>query len=146
MKYDKKYLREYISKIVKQYLAEAEEEEPAADAGGEEGGGAEENPFAAAGGDEEGGEEAGGEDKKGGEEKGEEGGKGGVAKPNELEFGFNVSAVKKYNKGMFISNRAVPKKITKQGIVATVQPDGVDILIGFDDITEITNRFFKNKK
>ena len=59
-----------------------------------------------------------------------------------LSFNFNKSAVKKYNTAGFVNNTATAKKITKKGIVATVQPDGVDILVGFDDITEAAHNFF----
>ena len=63
-----------------------------------------------------------------------------------LSFNFDVSGVKKYNTNSFRNSTAVAKKITKNGILATVQPDGVDILVGFDDITETANAFFKVKK
>jgi hypothetical protein len=82
-------------------------------------------------------EEAPAEDDKKSKEKKEDDG---------LSFNFNVSGVKKYNTNSFRNSTAVAKKITKNGILATVQPDGVDILVGFDDITETANAFFKVKK
>jgi len=63
-----------------------------------------------------------------------------------LAFNFDIDGVKKYNTAQFINSRAVANKITKDGILATVQPDGVDILVGFDDITESAKNFFKVKK
>jgi len=63
-----------------------------------------------------------------------------------LAFNFDITGVKKYNTAQFLNSRAVAKKITKDGILATVQPDGVDILVGFDDITESAKKFFKSKK
>ena len=139
MKKADKLISELISKVLEEYIFEADEK------AGDEG-----NPFAAAeaGGDAAGGEEAPAADAAadaGGGDK-EEGGDKKPAAPAGLEFKFDVSAAKKYNTTSFRSDSAVAKKITKNGILATVQPDGTDILIGFDDITEIANNFFKNKK
>ena len=104
---------------------------------GEKGGGEEANPFAAA--------EAGGEEKA--DDAGADAGGGEGEKEKEdketkapaedpLAFNFNRSAVKKYNDKAFAGNTAVPKKITKDGIIATVKPDEVDILINFNHIVE----------
>ena len=139
MKKADKLISELISKILEDYIFEAEEK--AAD---DKGGG---NPFAAAGaegGDAAGGEEAPADDAAADDK--EEGGDKKPAAPAGLEFKFDVSAAKKYNTASFRSDSAVAKKITKNGILATVQPDGVDVLIGFDDITESAKDFFKNKK
>lgn len=105
---------------------------------GEEGGGeVEANPFAAP--DDEKKADDAGADAGGGDEKKDEEGKDKQTKaPAEdaLAFNFDRSAVKKYNDKAFAGNIAVPKKITKDGIIATVKPDNTDILVGFDDITE----------
>lgn len=131
-------ISELISKVLEEYIFEADEK--AADAGGG-------NPFAKAGAEggdaAAGAEEAPAADAEGGEEEGDK------KKPAEdagLTFKFDVSGVKKYNTASFRSDTAVAKKITKNGILATVQPDGTDILVGFDDITEVAKDFFKNKK
>ena len=110
------------------------------------------NPFAAAAekeaGAEEAGADAGGEEAPaagGGEEKKEDDKK--KAEPEKgLTFNFDVSAAKKYNTAGFRNSTATAKKITKNGILATVQPDGVDILVGFDDITENIKQFFNKNK
>jgi hypothetical protein len=136
MKLDNKTLREYISRYVKRYLAEVEEEKPVDDAGGEE-----ENPFAA---DKEGGEEEGGD--AGGKEKGDEGEKAAKPATNAPEVTFDIDAVKKYNKGQFLSNKGVIKSIDKKGVVVTTQPDGTDVFVSFDDISESVKKFFKTKK
>ena len=134
MKLNKKSLREITSKILKSYIFEAEEK---ADA----------NPFAAA---EEGGEEeeapaddapaddAKADDKEEAPAKAEE--------PKGIPVTFNVGKVKKYNNANFVSNTGVLKSIDKRGIIVTTQPDGVDVLVNFDDISENVKRFFKSKK
>ena len=138
MKISKKYIRD----LIRVALHEAEEEK-AADKEGEEGGG--ENPFAGsdAGGEEAEGEEAPADDA-GGEEE-EEGGAEG-AKPDDLTINFNLPKVKRYNKGDFTGNVGVVKKITKDGLVVTTQPDNVDIVVNFDDITESAKKFFKTRR
>lgn len=158
MKSNKKTIQEYIRKIVKSYLAEEEKE------GGEEGGG---NPFAAGdeggeeGGGEGGGEEGGGNpftsggEEGGGEEGGEEGGgeegeeetdskKGG--QPQGVPVKFDVNKVKKYNSTKFLGDEGVLKSISKKGLVVTVQPDNVDVLVNFDDISEQVKKFFKKSR
>lgn len=119
--------------MVKSYLQEAEKEE-------------EENPFAAADdkGGEEGGEEAAGEGEEGGEEK-----EKAPAKPEQpagVPIKFNASRVKKYNDVNFLSDSGIVKSISKKGVVVTVEPDQVDVLVNFDDITESARKFFKIKK
>jgi ribosomal protein L12E/L44/L45/RPP1/RPP2 len=132
-----KLVSELISKVLREYIFEGEDSgnpfAAAADSGKEEPTADEpaaEEPAA----DE---EKAPAEDDKKPKEKKEDDG---------LSFNFDVSGVKKYNTNSFRNSTAVAKKITKNGILATVQPDGVDILVGFDDITEIANAFFKVKK
>ncbi len=116
--------------------AEKEEEAPKEEEG-------EENPFAAAAEEEPSGEEEGGEEK--GEEKPSK-----EAKPekqeNNLKINFNLSAVKKYNDALFTNNQGTVKKITKDGLTVQVEPDGVDVFVNFDDITEQTKKFFKKGK
>ena len=134
MKSDKKSLREFIAKAVRDYLAEAEKEEKA-DAG-------EENPFASAEGGEaeEGGEAAGGkEDKKDNKDATSE-------EPAGIPLKFNIDKVKRYNKASFLSDKGVVKSIDKRGIVVTTQPDGVDVLVNFSDISEQVKKFFKKSK
>lgn len=131
----------------KKHLHEAEEEKPAE--GGEEGEKEDNaNPFAAA--DEEGGEEEGGEGGEGGgEDKGEEGGDKKEEKPAGIPLKFNISKVKQYNDAKFLSDTGTVKSIDKKGIVVTTQPDGVDVLVNFSDIenmTESVKKFFKQKK
>lgn len=148
MKISKKYIRD----LIRVALREAEEEK--ADAGGEEAGGG--NPFAAdAGGEEEGGEEGskeaggeeGGEESGGGEEEGGEEKKDTAAPdPKDLTINFNLSRVKRYNRAGFTSDTGVVKKVTKKGLVVTTQPDGVDVIVNFDDITEVAKKFFKKCK
>ena len=123
-----------INEVLDEYIFEAEEEgnpfAAAADAGGDKAADA----AGAAGGDAaaEEGEEEKDKEKKPAEQDG-------------LTFNFDVSAVKKYNNSGFRGDTAVAKKITKNGIMATVTPDEVDVLVGFDDITEQAKAFFKNK-
>jgi hypothetical protein len=140
MKRNENPINKLISEILKEYIIlEAE--------GDEAGGGDEGNPFAAAadaGG--EGGDAAAAAGGAGEEKKDEEGDKKPKEQQDALTFSFDVSGVKKYNTAHFRNSQAVAKKITKNGILATVQPDGVDILVGFDDITESVNQFFKQRK
>lgn len=131
----------------KKHLHEAEEEKPAE--GGEEGEKEDDaNPFSAA--DEEGGEEEGGEGGEGGgEDKGKEGGDKKEEKPAGIPLKFNISKVKQYNDAKFLSDTGTVKSIDKKGIVVTTQPDGVDVLVNFSDIenmTESVKKFFKQKK
>lgn len=129
----------------KKHLHEAEEEKPAE--GGEdkgEEGGEEENPFAAA--EEEGGDKG---EEGGGEDKGEEGGDKKEEKPAGIPLKFNISKVKQYNDAKFLSDTGTVKSIDKKGIVVTTQPDGVDVLVNFSDIenmSESVKKFFKQKK
>lgn len=144
MKRSEKLINKLIAEVLNEYVILEKEGEEAAPA----------NPFAAAasasdaaeegGGEEAAGEEAGGEaTAAGGDEKKDDKKK---AEPEKgLTFNFDVSAVKKYNTAGFRNSSATAKKITKNGILATVQPDGVDILVGFDDITESVRQFFKTK-
>lgn len=123
-----------INEVLDEYIFEAEEEgnpfAAAADAGGgDKGADAGADAAAAAGGEE--------------EEKDKE--KKEAPAEDALSFKFDVSAAKKYNTANFRNDTAVAKKITKNGILATVKPDDVDVLIGFDDITEQAKSFFKNK-
>ena len=121
----------------KKHLHEAEEEKPAE-------GGEEENPFAAA--EEEGGDKG---EEGGGEDKGEEGGDKKEEKPAGLPLKFNISKVKQYNDAKFLSDTGTVKSIDKKGIVVTTQPDGVDVLVNFSDIenmSESVKKFFKQKK
>jgi hypothetical protein len=134
MKLSKKQIREFISKTIKSYLLEAEEE-PAKEEGGEE----EVNPFAAA--DEKGDEKGGEEEEPAKDEK-----KPTEEKPAGIPVKFNVSAVKRYNDKSFVSDTGTVKSISKNGIVVTTQPDQVDVLVNFDDISESVNNFFKKKK
>jgi hypothetical protein len=139
MKSDKKSLKEFIAKVVKDYLAEAEKEEKA-DAGEEAAGEAEENPFASA--------EGGAEDEKGAgdkeDKKDEKGAKS--EEPTGIPLQFDISKVKQYNKANFLSDKGIVKSIDKRGIVVTTQPDGVDVLVNFSDISENVKTFFKKKK
>lgn len=123
MKLSKRKLAEIITKVMSSYIIEAEEK--ADDAGGG-------NPFAGGGG--------GGEEEKKDEEKPKE------EKPAGIPIKFNVSAVKKYNDANFVSDSGTVKSIDKRGIVVTTQPDGVDVIVNFDDISESVNSFFKKAK
>lgn len=142
MKSDNRKLREYISSYIKKFIAEAEEEAPADDAAAADAGGDEENPFEAGEAAGEGGDEGG--DAKGGGKEGEAG-KGGQ-KSTGIPIQFDISKVKRYNKSNFLSNSGVVKSIDKKGMVVTTQPDNVDVLVNFDDITENVKKFFKTKK
>ena len=66
--------------------------------------------------------------------------------PAGIPIKFNIDKVKRYNTGKFLSDAGVIKSIDKKGIVVTTQPDGVDVLVNFDDISESVKRFFKTKK
>lgn len=66
--------------------------------------------------------------------------------PAGVPIKFNIDKVKRYNSGKFLSDAGTVKSITKKGIIVTTQPDGVDILVNFDDISENVKRFFKSKK
>jgi len=129
MKLNKKSLREITSKLLKSYIFEAEEK-------------AEENPFAAA---EEGGEEeeAPADDAKADDE---EKAPAKAEEPKGIPIKFNASKVKKYNNANFVSDTGVLKSIDKRGMIVTTQPDGVDVLVNFDDISENVKKFFKSKK
>lgn len=116
-----KQVKELIEKVVKSYVLEAEEEA---------------DPFAAA---EEGGPEAA--EKAGEEEKKD----AAPEKPAGIPISFNLSAVKKYNNANFVSDKGTVKSIDKKGVLVTTQPDGVDVLVNFDDISENVKKFFKVK-
>ena len=102
------------------------------------------NPFA--GGDDKGGEDAaeeeGGEEAaadKGGEEgaekDGEEEADPEMPKKDDITVNFNIGRVKRYNDDKrFRGSQGVVKKVTKDGMMLTVVPDGVDIFVNFDDI------------
>ena len=128
MKLTKKDLQELVAKVISSYILEADDKKDDEKAGDE----AEENPFAPAGGDE-GGDKK--DDKEGGETK----------QPAGIPIKFNISAVKKYNDAPFLSDAGVVKSISKQGIVVTTQPDNIDILVNFDDISESAKKFFRKK-
>ena len=133
-----------ISKSFKQYLKEAEEA-PAEEEGGD-------NPFAAA--PAEGGDEAPAADAApatdaapADDAAGKEGEAAPAApKPAGIPIKFDINKVKRYNTGKFLSDAGIVKSIDKKGIVVTTQPDQVDILVSFDDISENVKRFFKTKK
>ena len=125
-----------LTKSFKKFLTEAEKEEkPAKEEAPEE-----ENPFAAA--DDE-GEDAPADDAEAGKdtEKKEK-----SEAPAGIPLKFNLSKVKQYNKANFISDKGIVKSIDKNGIIVTTQPDGVDVLVNFSDISESAKRFFKYKK
>lgn len=141
MKLGKLLIEQMVRKALKSYVFEAEEEkaeEPAKDdAAGEE-----ENPFAGA-------DDAGGEEDAADAEGGEEDTKAAKKEPSQpagVPVKFNISAVKKYNDSEFLSDTGVVKSISKDGVVVTTQPDGVDVLVNFDDISESAKHFFKKKK
>ena len=67
-------------------------------------------------------------------------------KPAGIPIKFDINKVKRYNTGKFLSDAGIVKSIDKKGIVVTTQPDQVDILVSFDDISENVKRFFKTKK
>ena len=133
MKSTKKINWNRISKSFKQYLKEAEEEAPAEEE-------KEANPFAAAADDK--GEEAPADDAE--EKEGETA--PAAEKPAGIPIKFDLTKVKKYNTAEFLSDTGVVKSIDKKGIIVTTQPDQVDVLVNFDDISESVKRFFKSKK
>ena len=133
MKSTKKINWNRISKSFKQYLKEAEEEAPAEEE-------KEANPFAAAADDK--GEEAPADDAE--EKEGETA--PAAEKPAGIPIKFDLTKVKKYNTAEFLSDTGVVKSIDKKGIIVTTQPDQVDVLVNFDDISENVKRFFKTKK
>jgi len=140
MKSTKKVNWNRISKSFKQYLKEAEEEAPAEEEG-------EANPFAAAAADDKGEEAPATDAAPADDAEGKEGEAAPVAaKPAGIPIKFDINKVKRYNSGKFLSDAGVVKSIDKKGIVVTTQPDQVDILVSFDDISENVKRFFKSKK
>ena len=120
MKLSNKKLAEITAKIINTYIIEAEKKEAEAEAD------AEGSPFAKA---------DGGEDEKKPKEE----------KPAGIPIKFNVSGVKQYNDANFVSDKGVVKSISKQGVIVTTQPDGVDVLVNFDDISESVSKFFKKR-
>ena len=128
-----------LSKSFRQFLKEADDKE--------------ENPFAAK-------DDAADEDskeapaKEDGEDKGEDGkdksedskDKASTEKPAGIPIKFNIGKVKQYNTAKFLSDTGIVKSINKDGVVVTTQPDQVDVLVNFDDISESVKRFFKPKK
>ena len=131
MKLSKKHIEELVHKVVKSYILEADKEEK--------------NPFAAddAEGGEEGGAEGGTEAEKADDKEAKP---AAPAEPTGVPISFNISAVKRYNKADFISDKGIVKSINKDGIIVTTQPDGVDVIVNFDDISESVTRFFKTRK
>jgi hypothetical protein len=125
MKLSKKHIQELVRKAVKSYILEAEKEEK--------------DPFATD--DAEGGADAEGEKADDKEAK-----PAVPVEPTGVPISFNISAVKRYNKADFISDKGIVKSISKDGIIVTTQPDGVDVLVNFDDISESVTRFFKTRK
>jgi len=125
MKLSKRHIQELVRKVVKSYMLEAEKEEK--------------DPFATD--DAEGGGDAEGEKADDKEAK-----PAAPAEPTGVPISFSISAVKRYNKADFISDKGVVKSISKDGIVVTTQPDGVDVLVNFDDISESVTKFFKTRK
>lgn len=85
-------------------------------------------------------------EEEGGEEGDEEGADTEGMPSKAVNVNFDKAGVKRYNKTPIEGASGEVKQITPDGVVATVQPDGVDILIGFDDITESANSFFGSKK
>ena len=136
-----------LSKSFRQFLKEADDKEEnpfaakddAADEDSKEADDKEENPFAA---------------KEDGEDKGEDGkdksedskDKASTEKPAGIPIKFNIGKVKQYNTAKFLSDTGIVKSINKDGVVVTTQPDQVDVLVNFDDISESVKRFFKPKK
>lgn len=130
--------------MINQQLREAEEKK-AEDEGDDT---ASKNPFAD-GGDDKGDEEApeeGGEEKDAGEDEKDTEKKAKPEEPKGIPIKFDISGAKKYNKVGFTSDKGIVKSISKKGVVVTTQPDGVDILVNFDDISEQSNKFFKKNK
>lgn len=136
MKSNNEVVRKYIRRAIREFLFEAEEENPF---------GTPEEEKA----DEEGAEEAGGEEPAAdeeGEEDTKEPAKKGTAEPAGIPVTFDATAVKKYNDLGFKSDTGTLKKIDKKGLIVTTQPDGVDVFVNFDDISENVKNFFKKKK
>jgi hypothetical protein len=129
MRLSKKHIQELVRKVVKSYMLEAEKDEK--------------DPFATDSGAE-GGTDAEGE--KADDKKAEPAKPAKPAEPTGIPISFNISAVKRYNKADFVSDKGVVKSISKDGIVVTTQPDGVDVLVNFDDISESVTKFFKTRK
>lgn len=77
------------------------------------------------------------------EEKKEEPKEKAPEKPAGIPVKFDVSAVKRYNKALFKSDNGVVKSLDKKGVVVTVQPDGVDVLVNFNDLLEVKNKRIK---
>jgi hypothetical protein len=125
MKLSKKRIEELVRKVIKSYISEADKEEK--------------DPFAADGGDAKGGEDEKADDKADDKEVK-------PAEPAGVPVSFNISAVKRYNKANFVSDKGTVKSINKDGVIVTTQPDGVDILVNFDDISENVSKFFKTRK
>ena len=157
MKLNNKKIQESISRIMKSFISEADEEaekpskadKPEKQDKAEKD--AEENPFAAGGGDESEdapkdapAEEDGGDDES--DDDKEEKKPAQSEKPAGVPIKFDISGVKKYNKAGFTSDKGIVKSISKKGVIVTTEPDGVDVLVNFDDISESVNRFFKKKK
>ena len=58
-----------------------------------------------------------------------------MPKKDDITVNFNIGRVKRYNDDKrFRGSQGVVKKVTKDGMMLTVVPDGVDIFVNFDDI------------
>jgi hypothetical protein len=135
MKLSKLLVEQLVRRALKSYVFEAEEKEeaPKDDASDDTAKDTEEeNPFA-------------GSEDSGGDEAEKDDAKGEPAKPAGIPLKFNMSAVKKYNDAEFLSDTGVVKSIDKRGIIVTTQPDQVDILVNFNDISENVKKFFKKR-
>jgi hypothetical protein len=132
MKLSKRHIQELVRKVVKSYMLEAEKEEK--------------DPFATD--DAEGGAEGGAdaEGEKADDKEAKPAAPAAPAEPTGVPISFNISAVKRYNKANFVSDKGTVKSINKDGVIVTTQPDGVDILVNFDDISENVSKFFKTRK
>lgn len=145
MKSNKKYITSFIKRILESYVIEAEDKEtkekPTADTEKEEkptdDNADEANPFA--------GSDKVGDDEKATDDK-EDDKKPSTQSTGGIPIKFNFSAVKQYNNSKFLSDNGTVKSISKDGLVVTTQPDGVDVFVNFDDISEHVNKFFKKKK
>ena len=70
-----------------------------------------------------------------------------AAAPVGVPIKFNLGKVKNYNpNAKFLSDAGVVKSVNKKGIIVTTQPDQVDVLVNFDDISENIKRFFNATK
>lgn len=73
-----------------------------------------------------------------------------AADPNDLTIKFDHNRARKYNKAEFTNNIGLVKKVTKDGLEVTVQPDQVDIFVNFEDLVENTTtlakKFFRDKR